>query len=187
MRFVLLTTTAALLLLSACNQGGGADGNNALAEANASGNEASAAIENAVQQSNATPIQKEQALALMKERHEGYERIGDAMKVISRELKGETPNLAPVRQNAAVIADLAPKVQGWFPVGSGPDVGKTEAKAEIWAKPEDFAAKSRDFTQAAQAFQAAANGNDLAAIRSAHGNLGKSCKACHDLYREDEH
>jgi cytochrome c556 len=107
------------------------------------------------------------------------------MKVISRQLKGDSPDLAQVRQNAGVIATLAPQVQGWFPAGTGPDVGKTEAKAEIWQKPEDFAAKSRDFTQAAQAFQAAANGNDLAAIRAAHGNLGKSCKACHDLYREE--
>jgi cytochrome c556 len=175
-----------MLLLAACNQGP-ADSNNALAEANATGNQASSAIENAVQQSNATPMQKEQALALMKERHEGYERIGKSMKVISRELKADSPNLQPVRQNAAVIADLAPKVGGWFPVGTGPDVGKTGAKPEIWAKPEDFAAKSRDFNQAAQAFLAAANGNDLAAIRTAQGNLGKSCKACHDLYREEDH
>jgi cytochrome c556 len=185
MRKSLLAAAGALALLTACNQGG--DGNNALAEANASGNEASAAIENAVQQSNATPLQKEQALALMKQRHEDYEKIGDAMKVISRQLKAGNPDLAQVRQNAGVIAQLAPQVQGWFPAGTGPDVGKTEAKAEIWQKPEDFAAKSRDFTQAAQAFQAAANGNDLAAIRSAHGNLGKSCKACHDLYREEDH
>jgi cytochrome c556 len=182
----LLTTAGALLLLCACNRGG-ADGNNALAEANASGNQASAAIENAVQQSNATPMQKEQALALMKERHEGYERIGKSMKIIGRELKAESPDLAAVRQNAAVIASLAPKVPGWFPTGTGPDVGKTGAKAEIWAKPDDFAAKGREFNQAAQAFQAAANGNDLAAIRTAQGNLGKSCKACHDLYREEDH
>jgi cytochrome c556 len=185
MRKVTLSTAGALLLLSACNQGR-ADSNNALAEANATGNAASAAIENAVEQSNAAPVEKQRALALMKERHEGYERIGDAMKVISRELKAGSPNLAPVRQNAAIIASLAPKVQGWFPAGTGPDVGKTDARAEIWAKPDDFAAKARGFAQAAQAFQAAASGNDLAAIRSAHGNLGKSCKACHDLYRAED-
>ncbi len=39
--------------------------------------------------------------------------------------------------------------------------------------------------EAAVAFQAATNGSDLAAIRAAHANLGKSCKACHDLYREE--
>ncbi len=173
----------AVLLLAACNSSN--QSSEPLAEANASGAEASAAVENAVQQSNATPLQKEQALALMKERHEGYERIGDAMKVISRELKAESPDLAQVRTGAGTIAELAPKVSTWFPAGTGPDVGKTEARAEIWQKPEDFAAKAQDFRQAAVAFNTAAAGSDLAAIRSAHGNLGKSCKACHDLYREE--
>jgi len=182
MRRHFLTAATAALILSACNQ----SGDNALAEANATGNEASAAVENAVQNSSATPLQKEQALALMKERHEGYERIGDAMKVLGREFKGDSPDLAQVRTNADVIATLAPQVKTWFPAGTGPDVGDTDARADIWQKPEDFAAKSRDFEQAAARFQTAARGTDVAAMRAAHGDLGKSCKACHDLYREKD-
>jgi len=174
----------ALTFLAACGSGG--DANQALAEANSSGNEASAAVENSVQQSNATPLQKEQALALMKERHENYEKIGDAMKGISRELKGDNPDLDKVRAGAATINQLAPQVPSWFPAGTGPDIGKTEARAEIWAKPEDFAAKSKEFQQAAAAFHQVAQGNDLGAIRAAQGNLGKSCKSCHDLYRDEE-
>ncbi len=179
-----LAATCALALLTACN--GAGDGNEALAEANASGNAASNAVENAAGQAAATPLEKDQALALMEERHENYEKIGDAMKVVTRELKAEAPNLDAVRQNAGVIATLAPQVPTWFPAGTGPDVGKTEAKAEIWQKPEDFAAKAGDFNATARAFQATAQGSDVAAIRAAHANLGKSCKACHDLYREDD-
>ncbi len=132
------------------------------------------------------PIGREQALPLMKERHENYEKIGDALKVISRELKGDAPDLAQVRKNADIIATLAPQAPGWFPPGTGPDVGKTEAKAEIWQKPEDFTAKARAFAQAATAFRTAAQGTDVAAMRAAQGDLGKSCKACHDLYREEQ-
>jgi cytochrome c556 len=174
----------ALMLLAACDSSG--DGNGTLAEANSSGNAAAAAVENKVQQSGATPLQKEQALALMKQRHENYEKIGDAMKAVSRELKGASPNLEKVRAGAATVARLAPQVPTWFPAGTGPDVGKTEARAAIWEKPEDFAAKAQSFREAAAAFETAARGSDLAAIRSAHANLGKSCKACHDLYREEE-
>ena len=174
----------AVMLLAACNSP--ADGDQALAEANASGNEASAELENSMEQSNAAPLEKEQALALMKQRHENYEKIGDAMKVVSRELKSDSPDLGKVRSNAAIIAGLAPKVPSWFPAGTGPDVGKTEARAEIWQKPEDFAAKAKGLREAAVAFNGAAQGTDLAAIRSAHANLGKSCKACHDLYREKD-
>ncbi len=174
----------AVMLLTACNFGG--DGNEALAEANASEADASAALENAAQQSNATPLQKEQALALIEQRHENYEKIGDAMKGISRELRGKNPSLSQVRTGAVTIAQLAPQVPSWFPAGTGPDVGKTEARAEIWQKPEDFAAKARAFREAAAAFNTAAQGTDLASIRSIHANLGKSCKGCHDLYREEK-
>lgn len=173
----------AAALLAGCN--GETGGNGAIAEANASGNEASNAVETAIQQLDMTPLQRDQALALMEERHERYERIGDAMKVITRELRSDTPDLAQVRQNAQSIAEFAPRVPTLFPAGTGPDVGKTEAKADIWAKPKDFAEKAHAFNQQAQAFNAAAQGSDVAAIRAAHGELGKSCKACHDLYREE--
>ena len=183
MRRHLLFAATAALTLAACNQ---AEGGNVLAEANATGNEASEAVENAVADSSATPLQKEQALALMKKRHDNYERIGDAMKVLGRELKGDSPDLAKVRGNADTIATLAPQVKTWFPAGTGPDVGKTHAKAEIWQKPEDFAAKARDFEAAAARFQETTRGTDVAAMRAAHGDLGKSCKGCHDLYRHKD-
>ena len=185
MRLVALTALATLSLLAACNQVSD-EANTALAEANASGAEASNAVENAIDQAVGTPLEKEQALAVMKARHDNYEKIGDAMKVIGRELKGNSPDLAQVRQNADVIATLAPQVKTWFPQGTGPDVGRTDAKAEIWQKPEDFAAKARDFEAAAAAFKTAAQGGEVAAIRTAQANLGKSCKACHDLYREKD-
>jgi cytochrome c556 len=183
MRLVALTALATLSL-TACNQSD--NGSATLAEANTTGAEAANAVENAILEAAGTPLQKEQALKVMKDRHENYEKIGDAMKVIGRELKGDSPDLAQVRQRADVIATLAPQVKTWFPQGTGPDVGKTDAKAEIWQKPEDFAAKARDLETAAAAFQTAAQGTDVAAIRAAHGNLGKSCKACHDLYREKD-
>jgi len=178
----ILLTACAAIALAACNQG---DTNGSLEDANASGNAAGNAIENAVANSTAAPLEKKAALALMKERHENYEKIGKAMKSIGRTLKSETPDLAVVRNGADTIATLAPQVKGWFPAGTGPDVGKTEAKAEIWRKTDDFNAKADSFARAAQAFQATARGGDLAAIRAAQGDLGKSCKACHDLYREE--
>lgn len=132
------------------------------------------------------PIAGEQALALMEERHEGMEEVGDSMKLVSKELRSDSPDLARVREGAATMARLAPQVSGWFPPGTGPDAGKTHALPEIWQSPEDFAAKRSNFQQAAPAFDAAAQGTDLAAIRAAHGDLGKTCKACHDLYREED-
>ncbi len=132
------------------------------------------------------PLAKDQALALMKERHEHMEALGDATKAINRQLKSSAPDLAVIRQSAAKIESLAPDLHSWFPEGTGPDVGKTRAKAELWQKPEDFAAKAQDFRSASAAFDAAAKSGDLSEINASFAAMGKSCKACHDLYRAPE-
>ena len=189
MRSTFIITAAAFVVLAGCNQ---SDDGDALGNTAAASNQVLPITDKDADAAKATtaamptqPVPREQAGALMKQRHEDYEKIGDAMKVISRELKGDAPDLAAVRQNARISSGLAPRIPGWFPPGTGPDVGKTEAKAEIWQKPEDFMAKSTAFTAAARAFDAAAQSTDLAAIRAAHGTMGKTCKACHDLYREE--
>lgn len=177
-----LLIAAAALALAACNQG--ADANQVLAEANATGNQASAAVENAIQNSGATPLQKEQALALMEERHENYERIGKAMRAAKQGLN--TNNLSAVREAAATINQLAPQAATWFPAGTGPDVGKTEARAEIWQQRADFDAGMANFRNAAAQFNQAAAGNDVNATKAAHADLGKTCKSCHDRFRAED-
>lgn len=181
MKTLLIVAVAAAL--SACNQA--ADAGDVATQANATGNAASAAVENAVAQSSATPLQKEQALALMKKRHENYEQIGKANRAIRKAMEGSSPDLATIRQSAARIEQLASKAPTWFPAGTGPDVGKTEAKAEIWQQPKQFAAGMKDFQAAATAFNKVAQGNDLTKIKAAHANLGKTCKGCHDRFREE--
>ena len=174
-----LIAAAAIALLAACREQAAGD--------RAAENEAVNGAETAEAAAPlGAPVAGEEAKRLMHVRHEGMEDIGDATKVLSRELKSDGPDLAKVRENAATIARLAPEVTGWFPPGTGPEAGKTDAKPEIWQKREDFAAKRDAFQRAAQAFNAAAQGNDLAAVRSAFGELGKSCKACHDPYREKD-
>ena len=133
----------------------------------------------------ASPLSKDRALAVMHERHEGMEAMGKASKEIGRQLKSGSPDLGAIRASARPITDFAPKVSKLFPRGTGPDVGKTGAKPEIWQTPEDFAAKARDFQGAARAFGATLRGNDVNAIGASFGNLGKTCKACHDKYRAE--
>lgn len=187
MRIALLAPTAALTLLCACDARDPArvaNGSDAAGNTSATANAPAAA-----QAPLGAPVSGDQAKKLMHDRHEGMEDIGDAFKVVTREMKAASPNVAAVRENSGVIARLAPQASGWFPPGTEPTVGKTRAKAEIWQKPEDFAAKMRAFQQAAQAFNGTAERGDAAAMKAAHADLGKSCKACHDLYRapEDDH
>lgn len=140
----------------------------------------------AVTPAAAAPATKADALKLMDERHEGMEDIDDAFKLIGREMKSEAPDLAAVRTHSATVARLAPEVSSWFPPGTGPDVGKTRAKPAIWDKPEDFAARTRAFQAAALAFDRTAKSGDVAAIKASFGEVGKTCKGCHDPYRAEK-
>ena len=129
----------------------------------------------------------DQALALMKQRNDNMKAMGDAAGKVGKSFQSGSPDLNVIRQAAAQIASLAPKVVSWFPAGTGPDVGKTRAKAEIWQKPEDFASKAHDLSQAATDFNDAAKLGDMNRIKVTFGAMGKTCKACHDLYRAPEH
>ena len=192
MRSKCVAAAAVCLLLAACNwkagQANSAQGNisqdsrpPATANASVVTNNAAATNDMAML---AVPLSKDRALQVMHVRHEGMEAIGDAQKAIHRALGAS--DLPTVRSNAAKIAQLSQQASGWFPAGTGPDVAKTRAKPDIWQTPDDFAAKLRNFQGAARAFNAAASGNDVAAMNSAFGQLGGACKACHEKYRAEE-
>ena len=135
----------------------------------------------------AAPPARDRLLQVMHERHEGMEEIGKANKALRRELTSSSPNATAVRSSAATIANLAGKSSHWFPRGTGPELGKTGAKPEIWQKPQDFATKLRGFQLAAKAFNAAAASGDMNAAKARFADLGKSCQSCHDTYRSDMH
>jgi cytochrome c556 len=132
-------------------------------------------------------LPKDKALAVMHARHEGMESIGKATKSINRELQGGSPNLTVVRLSAGQIAKLSRQASNWFPQGTGPELGKTGAKPEIWKDPKDFVAKLTAFQRSAQAFNAAAAGNDVGVIKARFADMGGTCKACHDKYRSEMH
>jgi cytochrome c556 len=124
---------------------------------------------------------------VIKAREAHYKEIGKAMKGIGDELKKSAPDVKVIQANAATIDRLAPQVPGWFPAGTGPESGvKTEARAEIWSKPQDFSAAAANFATAAKQFNATAQTGDLAAIGAAMKQLGGSCKGCHDKFRNED-
>jgi cytochrome c556 len=190
MRLLSVVAACACVLLAAC--GGWKSGQANSAQGNISENSRPPATANASATAHdntmillAVPLGKNQALQVMHQRHEGMEALGDATKAIHRALAASSPDLATVRSNTAKIAMLSQRASGWFPAGTGPDVGKTGAKPDIWQNPEDFAAKLRNFQGAAREFNAAASSDDQSTLNAGFAKLGGSCKACHDKYRAE--
>ncbi len=121
------------------------------------------------------------------ERHENFEAIGDAFKVVADQLKATAPDVAKIQAAAATINGFAPKVEGWFPVGSSKADGvKTDALATVWSKPDEFKQAAAKFVDEAGKFDGLAKAGDVAAIGEGMKALGGACKNCHDTFREKE-
>ena len=119
-------------------------------------------------------------------RHDKFEAIAKASKTIGDELKKDAPDLAVIKTNAQAIDDSAKALPGWFPGTTGPEPGiKTDAKPEIWQKPAEFKAAADKFAAAAAELRAAADAGEVAAIKTAAGALGPTCKGCHEQFRAD--
>jgi cytochrome c556 len=131
-------------------------------------------------------IAAQSALDLQKARHHHYHELGDAFKTVRDQTRSGTPNMVKIKAAAQVINEASIDQGRWFPAGTGPEAGKTRALAEIWARPEDFKAAQKVFSDAAPKLLAAANGSDLSAVKSTYGDLGKACKNCHDTFRAPE-
>jgi cytochrome c556 len=189
MRNALFAATVTVMLLAGC--GKSADNPAATRSAQVlpitGVNAAMMDVPGMMQSMQGKPMNHGAALQRMHERHEGMEQIGKSFKLAGRTLKSGSPDLGMVRSSAATIARLAAKTPTWFPAGTGPDVGKTGAKPEIWQKPADFVAKDTAFRQASAAFNATAKSGAMAAVQARFGDLAKTCKACHDSYRNEMH
>ncbi|HOZ26618.1 MAG TPA: cytochrome c [Hyphomonadaceae bacterium] len=124
-------------------------------------------------------------VAFMKTRHDNYEDLGKNFKVLLDNSKLGTPDMAAVAAAAAKVNEYAGQMGTWFPPGTGPEAGKTEAKANIWTDRADFDAKLANLqTEAGKLVTAA--GTDAAAFKAQFGPTGGTCKACHDTYREED-
>ena len=177
---LLSLSVAAVVVTAACNGGGGND-----ASDEGSANEQRNEVVSNVAQGQGTPQDVE---TVRRARHDHYEEMGKAMKGITAQLKGGSPDIAAIQRHAALIAGFGPVLLSWFPEGSGPAEGsRTRAKAEIWTDSATFRSRAQAFEQASGAFDRAAKSGDVAAVRAALPALKESCSNCHEKFRAPEH
>ena len=113
--------------------------------------------------------------------------IGGAFKNISDELKSSTPSVPTISSNARQIEELTRQQKFWFPAGTGPESDiETQAKPDIWKAPDEFQKLQRAFSEHAQKLVQVASAGNVPAIQAQWRELGKTCKGCHDQFREEE-
>ncbi|WP_296491569.1 cytochrome c [Rhodoferax sp.] len=61
----------------------------------------------------------------------------------------------------------------------------TRAKAEVWSRPGDFKEAQDSYLASVEKLVQAAQSADLPAVRTSVQAVEKSCKSCHDQFRND--
>ncbi|WP_114418841.1 c-type cytochrome [Marinospirillum perlucidum] len=116
-----------------------------------------------------------------------YQVMAAQMSVMGGMAKGELAfDREEFRTRVGNLGKVAPMVpETYFPATS--EVEDSRLSSEAWEDMEGFQEKGQAFGQALQQLTQAATAEDfdLAAARSQVGNLGKTCRGCHDDYRED--
>lgn len=107
--------------------------------------------------------------------------VGGNMGAIVGIIKG-SGDMADLGLHTKQMAELSMIAGKLFPEGS--DFGETTALPVIWEKPDDFAMAIKQFQTAAAGINSAAASGDMAATGAALNELGKSCKNCHENFRE---
>ena len=110
-------------------------------------------------------------------------------KIKAQAVEGSVPyDQKQVAAAANVIAAIANSGMGaLYGPGTEKSVGnqKTRVKPEFFTQKDEVAKVAIAFNQAANELAKVAAGGDKAAIAKAFGDVGKSCKGCHDQFRMD--
>lgn len=95
-------------------------------------------------------------------------------------LRGQAPyDAEAIQANVKLLSTLSELP--WAAFGPGTEGGG--ARPEIWSDASGFAQKRDAFQENLGKLRAAADAGDLDKVRAAFGNVGASCKSCHDSYR----
>ncbi len=133
----------------------------------------------------ATTSHAQDAAKAIKYRQSAHFLLGWNIGPIAGMVKGEIPwDQKAVEMHAMRLAQVAPMIAEGFPADSQTGA-PTDAKPEIWKNMDDFKAKARDLEVATAKLAETAKTGDRKAIGAGLGEVGGTCKACHEKYRAD--
>jgi len=98
---------------------------------------------------------------------------------------GRIPFDAKAAADNAEIATIASKLPFAGFIEGTDKGGETRAEPKIWTEMDKFKGAATKMQEEMAKLNVAAKSGNLDAIKAAAGETGKSCKACHDVYRKE--
>jgi cytochrome c556 len=120
------------------------------------------------------------ATGLVKERMDNFKNSKRSMKLMKNAIKENDHSLVALESEKLVR--WGEVMHTYFPEGSNQK--PSEALPIIWQEWSIFEEHRVEYLQQAQALMQSAESQDLSAIKSTYGLLAKSCKSCHERYKD---
>ena len=120
------------------------------------------------------------ATGVVKERMDQFKESKASIKVLKKALKAQ--DFAVITKEATAINRWAKQLTKAFPIGSNPH--PSEALDSIWQEFDQFGHKAKAQINASENLRKAGMSQDIKDARAAFEQLTKSCKSCHENYRE---
>ncbi len=118
----------------------------------------------------------------IKFRRGGYTVLGWYYGPLYRMAKGEMPyDKALFLRNAEYLAVLSKLPKDGFIAGS--ERGDTKAKPEIWSKSDKFKEANDRLENESARLAELAKGGNFEVLKEQFGKVQKTCKACHDDFK----
>lgn len=137
---------------------------------------------------SSTPISAGDPAKAVSYRHKVMKAMSDHMAAQNLLAKGEVNRPQDMAMHATALHDLSTTIVDLYPVGTGPDVTKTEAKKEVWTQADKFMAAAKALETESAALLDVAKKGDVAAYKAQLGKVGETCGNCHDAFAvEEEH
>lgn len=107
--------------------------------------------------------------------------MGQHLGRIGAVVKGQAPYGPSVAADAKLVETMSHLPFAAF--GEGTDGGETRARSEIWSDRAKFDKAAEEMQKAVAELAKVAASGDESALKGAFGAAGKSCKNCHDDFR----
>jgi cytochrome c556 len=107
--------------------------------------------------------------------------LGEQAQSLAMVLQGKAP-----AENVVIHAQLLAVTAATVEKAFTPKVVGGEAKADVWAKWDDFSKKTKDLVAASNDLVKAAQAGGIEGAKAKMAAPGLGCKGCHDVYRDQK-
>lgn len=120
------------------------------------------------------------ATGVVKERMDNFKESKRSMKLMKNAIKENDHSL--VARESEKLVRWGEVMHTYFPEGSNQK--PSEALPIIWQEWSRFEDHRVEYLQHAEALMRSAESQDMDAVKSSYGRVAKSCKYCHERYKD---